>query len=49
MSVKLRQDTKEFGWVRFIYGNGGWDVINDYTTNLEPWMTNVDAIADQYG
>ena len=24
-----------FGWVRFIYGNDGWDVINDYTTNLE--------------
>ena len=24
-----------FGWVRFIYGNDGWDVINDYTVNLE--------------
>lgn len=24
------------GWVRFIYGNDGWDVINDYSTNLEP-------------
>lgn len=23
------------GWVRFIYGNDGWDVVNDYTTNLE--------------
>lgn len=23
------------GWVRFVYGNDGWDVISDYTTNLE--------------
>ncbi len=23
------------GWVRFIYGNTGWDVISDYTTNLD--------------
>lgn len=24
------------GWVRFIYGNDGPDVINDYTMSLEP-------------
>lgn len=24
-----------FGWVRFIYGNDGWDVISDHTINLE--------------
>ena len=23
------------GWVRFIYGNDGWDAVNDYTTSLE--------------
>jgi hypothetical protein len=23
------------GWIRFIYGNDGFDVISDYTTNLE--------------
>lgn len=22
-------------WVRFVFGNDGWDVICDYTTNLE--------------
>lgn len=27
-----------FGWVRLIYGNDGWDVINDYTTSLEGWI-----------
>lgn len=29
------------GWVRFIYGNDGWDVVNDYTTNLEPIMAPI--------
>lgn len=23
------------GWVQFVYGNDGWDVVSDYTTNLE--------------
>lgn len=26
---------KKRGWVRLVYGNDGWDVVNDYTTNLE--------------
>ena len=26
---------KQVGWVCFIYGNDGWDVIADYTGNLE--------------
>jgi len=35
-----------FGWVFFVYGNDGWDVINDYTTNLEADLTEVNALAD---
>jgi hypothetical protein len=35
------------GWVRFIYGNDGHDVINDYTTNLEPWLGFVNRLADR--
>lgn len=27
-----------FGWVFFVYGNDGYDVISDYTVNLEPWI-----------
>ncbi len=27
--------TKEVGWIQFVYGNDGYDVISDYTTNLE--------------
>ena len=34
------------GWVRLIYGNDGWDVVNDYTTNLEPLMAGATAEAD---
>lgn len=27
------RDTR-VGWVRFVYGNGGWDVISDYICHL---------------
>ncbi len=26
---------ERIGWVRLVYGNDGWDVICDYTCNLE--------------
>jgi ribosomal protein L35AE/L33A len=35
------------GWVRLIYGNDGWDVVNDYTTNLEPLLAGASAEADR--
>ena len=38
---------KRAGWVRFIYGNTGFDVINDYTTNLETVLAGTNALADQ--
>ena len=38
---------ERIGWVRFVYGNDGWDVINDYTTNLETVLTPVNALADE--
>ena len=34
----LCRDGKYIGWVYFVYGNDGWDVINDYTVNLEGIM-----------
>jgi len=34
------------GWVRFTYGNGGSDVVSDYTTNLEPVMKGASLLAD---
>src|SRR5690242_16804194 len=36
------------GWVRFIYGNDGWDVVNDYTTNLDSVMTTANRLAEKY-
>lgn len=35
------------GWVYFVYGNEPGYAINDYTTNLEPWMAGVQALGDR--
>lgn len=37
-----------FAWVRFVYGNGnnGFDVVCDYTTNIEPVMSRVSGYVD---
>lgn len=45
------KDGEIFGWVRFVYGNDGWDVISDYTVNLEPWIgegTDVDKLIEKH-
>jgi len=39
---------KREGWVRFVYGSDGWDVINDYTTNLERALKGANALAERY-
>jgi hypothetical protein len=41
-----KPEDKPRGWVRFIYGNDGPDVINDYTTNLEPYLAETLALAE---
>jgi hypothetical protein len=33
-----KRDIRPQYWVRFVYGNDGWDVISDYTTYLEPYI-----------
>lgn len=35
------------GWVRFVYGNGGFDVICDYTTNLESIVDGANQLASK--
>jgi len=35
------------GWVRFVRGNDGWDVICDYTVNLEAALREVNAFAEK--
>lgn len=40
-----------FGWVYLVYGNDGWDVLSDYTVNLESIIgegTEVAALAEKY-
>lgn len=39
---------RSLGWVLFIYGNSGPDVINDYTTNLEKSMPRAFELAGEY-
>lgn len=34
------------GWVFFVYGNDGWDVINDYTVGLEKVLQPVNDYVD---
>lgn len=42
----VREDGQDFGWVRFVYGNSGYDVISDYTTNFEDVLSAVNAYAE---
>lgn len=41
--------SQQIGWVYLVYGNDGWDVICNYTTNLEPLMTEADKVIEKYG
>lgn len=44
------RDGKRVGWVYLVYGNDGWDVISDYTTNLESLMEGeVQRLQEFYG
>jgi hypothetical protein len=41
------KDGERVGWVRFVYGNSGWDAICDYTMNLEPALAKTEALSAQ--
>jgi hypothetical protein len=36
------------GWIHFVYGNDGYDVICDMTVSLEPYLPDTLAIAEGY-
>ena len=36
------------GWVYVVLGNDGWDVISDYTTNLESLMSGANKLIEKY-
>ena len=46
----LVKDGRWFGWVLFVYGNDGWDVISDYTTKLDDigLLKNAEKISEKY-
>jgi len=37
------------GWFHLVYGNDGPDVLSDYSTNMEPFMTKTNALIDKLG
>ena len=37
----------EHGWVRFVYGNDGWDVISDYSLNIEDVLAGANKLAEE--
>ena len=44
----LHKDGERQGWVHFVYGNDGYDVIADYVTTLEHLMGPVNQLSDKY-
>ncbi|MBY0525566.1 MAG: hypothetical protein K2R98_19330 [Gemmataceae bacterium] len=42
------KDGKRAGWVWFVYGNDGWDVISDYSMNLEHIMAGANKVSEHY-
>jgi hypothetical protein len=38
---------KAEGWVHLVYGNDGWDVIHDYSVNLETLLEGANSVADE--
>ena len=36
------------GWVYLVFGNDGWDVISDFTMNIESLLTGAFEISRQY-
>lgn len=43
-----QKDPRPQYWVRFIYGNDGYDVISDYSVFLEKHLTEADKISKHY-
>lgn len=45
--LRVYENGKPVGWVHFVYGNDGVDVISDYTVNLEEVLTGSLRMADR--
>ncbi len=38
---------KRVGWVYLVFGNSGWDLISDYTVDLEDFLKGAQSVADE--
>lgn len=47
-TLRFYKDGKPAGWVWLVYVNSGWDVVIDYTVNLEPVMKTANKISNEY-
>ena len=43
----LRKNGQRCGWIYLVFGNSGWDLISDYTTNLERFLKPVLDLSDE--
>lgn len=37
------------GWIKLVFGNDGWDLISDYSANLEEFLVPVEKVAKLWG
>lgn len=37
----------EVGWISLVFGNDGYDLISDYTVNLEEFLKDCDQLANR--
>jgi hypothetical protein len=46
--LDIMKDGRRIGWVYFVYGNTGWDVICDHSNGIEELLTGASALSDQF-
>jgi hypothetical protein len=47
--ILVFHNNKNIGWIYFVCGNDGWDVICDYTINMERYLTKTFALIEELG
>lgn len=45
--LQLVRDGKSHGWLQFVYGNSGYDVISDCTNRLEQALPNLWSLSQK--
>ena len=45
--IVIREDNIQMGWIKLVFGNDGYDLISDYTTNLEDFLKPINEYADK--